>query len=297
MSSLTFHPEYISQLESEIAGKVTENSDLRTQNRALLQENKRLSDLTRMLLGSPSFSDFLDRLSSNPSLVPQNQAQVAGQQAAAQTQDRQAPKDPNPYTAQQQIGIAMIPEQNIDFSMLQMDQEPAFAFQPQVYAVLDTPDVAVPTVDTSILSGKVSNFVGHYDEDEKIDMPVIEHPVTEKTFEAAQSVAPVTADAEFDSDPAFDLYHESPAAAVATSTTPSAAASKPVELNTDVFSDVDLFGGIETGKAAASPTDAASVSEESVQGVEEPLVLARIARIAHNLEAASLRLNMLNPEQ
>ncbi|CAK7197993.1 hypothetical protein SEUCBS139899_000648 [Sporothrix eucalyptigena] len=297
--------EYISQLEAEIAGKVTENGDLRAQNRLLAEENKRLSDLTRMLLGSPSFSDFLDRLSANPALVPQNQAQTLPTQVPAQVQgvpqgqDRQAAKDANPYPAQHQIGMAMIPEQNIDFSMLHMEAEPAFAFQPQVYAVLETPDVTIPTIDTSVLTGKVSNFVGCADEDEKIEMPIIEHPIMPKVTETVKAVAPVIADAEFDNDPAFALYHDvAPStAAVPAEAEPEhgAQVSKPLELNTEVMSDVDIFGGVETEKAL-SRYELTDVSENTVDEIDESLAIARISRIASSIETIASRLDMLNAE-
>ncbi|CAK7215860.1 hypothetical protein SBRCBS47491_002620 [Sporothrix bragantina] len=292
--------EYISQLEAEIAGKVTENGDLRAQNRLLAEENKRLSDLTRMLLGSPSFSDFLDRLSSNPALVPQNQPQTVPTQVQGvpQGQERQAPKDANPYPAQHQIGMAMIPEQNIDFSMLHMEAEPAFTFQPQVYAVLETPDVAIPTIDTSILTGKVSNFVGCAEDDEKIEMPVIEHPIVNKT-EAVKVVAPVVTDAEFDSDPAFALYHDAVSSTAASPVEAgpkcSAATSKPLELNTEVMSDVDIFGGIETEKIL-SRYALVDASEDVVSEIDESLAIARISRIASSIETIMSRLDMLNVE-
>ncbi|KIH90760.1 bzip transcription factor [Sporothrix brasiliensis 5110] len=309
--------EYISQLEAEIAGKVTENGDLRAQNRLLAEENKRLSDLTRMLLGSPSFSDFLDRLSANPALVPQNQAQAQSQavqaqvssqvstQVASQDQERQPPKDANPYAAQQQIGMAMIPEQNIDFSMLHMDAEPAFAFQPQVYAVLETPDVTIPSIDTSVLTGKLSNFVGCEDEEEKVEMPIIAHPVTDKVAELVPSVAPAAADAAFDNDPAFALYHDAAVSTASTAFGPAdapAAASKPLSLNTEVMSDVDsIFGGVETEKALSRYELVGAASEEEEEAeimteAEESLALARIARIARSIQTTASRLDRLNAE-
>jgi hypothetical protein len=62
---LTFFTEYINQLEAEIAAKDNENRHLRDQNRLLVGENSGLSDLTRKLLSSPSFSGFLDIFATN----------------------------------------------------------------------------------------------------------------------------------------------------------------------------------------------------------------------------------------
>lgn len=54
--------EYISQLESEVNDKATENNELREKLRTVESENNSLRDLTRMLLASPQFSQFLDQL-------------------------------------------------------------------------------------------------------------------------------------------------------------------------------------------------------------------------------------------
>ncbi|KAK0639130.1 hypothetical protein B0T16DRAFT_432055 [Cercophora newfieldiana] len=271
--------EYITQLEAEIANKVTENGTLRTENRALAEENKRLSDLTRMLLSSPSFSDFLDRLSSNPQQVPQPQQQQPPQQQQQET-NRQVPKDVNPYTAQQQmqhqhISLAMIPEQNMDFSMLTMDASDTFNYQPQVFSVLETPE---PTLDAAILSGKSSNIVDEQfdSEEEKVEMPVIERPAVVEE-EVAPTVAPI--DEKFESDPAFALYHDSPVTETTT----------PVELDTDGLSNIDIFGGIEPEKVLAR-FELVDASEEDATAA---LAMARVQRISANLESVMARLESL----
>ncbi|KAK1772793.1 putative bzip transcription factor protein [Phialemonium atrogriseum] len=280
--------EYITQLEAEISLKVSENTDLRSHNRALVDENKRLSDLTRMLLSSPSFSDFLDRLSSNPQQVPQ------AQPTPQQQENRPLPKDVNTYAAQQQlqqqqhqhIGMAMIPEQPLDFSMLSLDTADAFNFQPQVYAVLDTPEPAM--IETSILSGKSSNFVGTQleSDEEKVEMPVIKKaPVLEKEPVAEgekESPTATVVDEEFESDPAFALYHDS---------TPVSAtvAKEPVEIDTDAFSHVDVFGGIEPDKALAR-YELVDASEEEVAAT---CAMARVQRISAGLESVMTRLELM----
>lgn len=276
--------EYITQLEAEIATKVTENGTLRAENRALLDENKRLSDLTRMLLSSPSFSDFLDRLSSNPQQTAQPQQQQQQQpQQQQQENSRQVPKDVNPYTAQQQlqhqhISLAMIPEQNMDFSMLNMDTADTFNYQPQVFTVLETPE---PTLDAAILSGKSSNIVdGQFDsEEEKVEMPVIERPAAVEE-EVTTASAPV--DEEFESDPAFALYHDAPVAETTT----------PVELDTEGLSNIDIFGGIEPEKVLAR-YELVNTSEDDAAVT---LAMARVQRISANLESVMARLELLTVE-
>ncbi|KAL6411201.1 zinc induced facilitator 1 [Ilyonectria robusta] len=265
-------PTQTNNLEAEIANKVNENGDLRTQNRALMDENKRLSDLTRMLLSSPSFSNFLDHLSSNPATMNQTPQLKA---EAQQQQQAQQPKDVNPYgsqQSQQQIGMAMIPEQSMDFSMLSIDNS-AYNFQPQVF-VVDTPDVPAP-IDAAILSGKSSNFVEpSFDSDEeKVEMPVIERPV-EKT----QITESTEVDSEFESDPEFALFHSEPATS-----------SEPKELDTDCLSHIDLFAGIESEKALAR-FELVDASEEEATAA---MAMARVQRISANVDAVVSRLELL----
>ncbi|KAM0330922.1 hypothetical protein ACHAQA_003878 [Verticillium albo-atrum] len=277
--------EYITQLEAEIANKVSENGDLRMQNHAIMEENKRLSDLTRMLLTSPSFSTFLDHLSSNPQAIPQQQpAQVPIKPEQRQTEKSQAHKDANPYAAQQsqqqQIGMAMIPEQNMDLSMLNLNND-SFNFQPQVFAVLETPEMPT-TIDAEILSGKTSNFVGETFEsdDDKIELPLLEEPkmtapaTLEKTVEPEQ-----TYDDDFENDPEFALYHATPA--------PSRTAS--LELDTEGFSHVDIFGGIESEKVLARYELVDATEEEETSLV----AIARVQRISAGLEPVLARLERL----
>jgi hypothetical protein len=206
--------EYIGQLEGEIAAKVNENTDLRSQNRALMEENTRLSDLTRMLLSSPSFSGFLDTLSQNPA-ASQQQA-PAPTPAPVQQQERQVRKDVNPYAAQQQIqqqnmtiGMTMIPEHHMDFSMLDLNSDGGFSFQPQVYSILSLPETII---DAGVLSGKSSNFAPSLSSvEEKVELPVIERAPAEVI--AVEEKAEVV-DEEFDADPSFALYASSPVTTV-----------------------------------------------------------------------------------
>lgn len=159
-----------------------------------MEENTRLSDLTRMLLSSPSFSGFLDTLATNPAAAQSAQAIVP------EPQRQQVRKDVNPYAAQQQmqqhVGMTMMPEQHMDFSMLEINND--FSYQPQVYSVLSIPEAVI---DTAVLSGKGASSVP-----EKVELPIVERaPVVESTVET-----PVVVDEEFDADPAFALYSAAP---------------------------------------------------------------------------------------
>jgi bZIP-type transcription factor MBZ1 len=246
-----------------------------------MEENKRLSDLTRMLLSSPSFSNFLDHLSSNPTAGPQQQSAPVKMERADQQRAAALAKDVNPYaaTAQQQIGMAMIPEQSMDFSMLSLDN-----FQPQVYAVLETPEV--PTViDTSILSGKTSNFVGEHfgrdDDADKVDMPVIEHPIEAKSLAPQMpESAPTVVDEEFENDPEFSLYHV------------AGEASKDLAAGELDAAD-DIFCGIESEKLLAR-YELVDASEEEQNAL---LAMARVQRIAASMDHIVARLDRLTFDQ
>ncbi|UKZ81948.1 BZIP-type transcription factor mbz1 [Trichoderma virens FT-333] len=267
--------EYITQLESEVSGKVTENNDLRAQNRALVEENKRLSALTRMLLSSPSFSNFLDHLSSNPSVAAQPQVKAEPQQSPEQ----RSVKDVNPYGAQpsqQQIGMAMIPEQSMDFSMFNLD---GFNFQPQVF-VVETSEVPSP-IESSILSGKTSSFVEQtfQSDDDKVEVPIIKRPV-EKAPVAQTESAPV--DEEFEADPEFALFHSEP-----TSSSPESQA-----LNTDSLSHVDIFGGIEPEKML-SRIELVDATEDEVSAA---FAMARVQSISASIESLVSRLELLTTD-
>lgn len=262
--------EYISQLEAERDSKDDEVARLRSNNRALMEENKRLSDLTRMLLSSASFSSFLDQLSTN-SAAPQAIAQI---KAEASPEQQQVPKDVNAYgtQTQQQIGMAMIPEQNMDFSMLSLDHS-AFNFQPQVF-VVDTPELPAP-IDTSLLSGKTSNFVEELSsDDEKVEMPIIERPVTKEPV--AESAAPV--DDAFEADPEFALFHAQPVIATETK-----------DLDTECLAPVDIFGGIESEKVLARYELVDATEEEKTAA----FAMARVQRISDNIESVVSRLELL----
>ncbi|KAI0843395.1 hypothetical protein F5Y06DRAFT_3051 [Hypoxylon sp. FL0890] len=275
--------EYITQLESEIANKVTENGDLRAQNRALMEENRRLSDLTRMLLSSPSFSNFLDHLSSNPSALPQQQQPQPEQR---QPEPRQVPKDINPFVAgqqnhqQQQIGMVMIPEHTMDFSMLNINSD-AFNYQPQVFTILETPEI--PVIDTEALAGKTSNLVGEYfgSDSEKTDAPILEAPIfsSAKALEPRETPEPAVCEATM-ADLDGDIYDDEEATVVST---------KPVELDTDSLVAVDIFGVVESEKALARY----ELVDSSDEDITASIAARRVERLAASINAVFARLDLL----
>lgn len=188
--------------------------------------------------------------------------------------------DYHPFTSQpshqQQIGMAMIPEQNLDFSMLSLDNG-SFNFQPQVF-VVDTPDMPAP-IDTSLLSGKTSNFAqdSFESDDEKVEIPVIERPIEKSRVSELVECAP--ADEEFEADPEFALFHSER----------STKAEEPQELDTESLSQLDIFGGIEPEKAL-SRFELVDATEEEASAA---LAMARVQRISANIESIVSRLDIL----
>lgn len=246
--------EYIGQLEGEVAAKTNEANDLRVRNRALAEENSRLTDLTRMLLSSSHFSSFLNDISMN-GLPPPPLQQTPASQAPVQSNP---PKDANPNLANQdvqmqqdpQVGMALIPEQGVDYGSntgLDMNNtgwntgiDMNFT-NAQVFAVMDVPEG--PPIDTSIISGKSSNTVGPCESDEsKEHVPPIERPTpaedkTEKAF--GKPVPEIEID---ESDPAFALFIDQPDTSTTAEETSTESTIEPFE---------DLFGGVVPEKVFA----------------------------------------------
>ncbi|KAL1963896.1 hypothetical protein VTN77DRAFT_7702 [Rasamsonia byssochlamydoides] len=281
--------EYISQLENEVASKTTENTELRLQNRALLEENTRLTELTRMLLSSPHFSSFLNDLTVN-GLPPQLQTPPQAPQSQPQPQPvvSQAPITPNPHkdvnphrVAQDfqvhqnlQVGMAMVPDHGMDIhgsgwnSGIDMDFANA-----SVFAVLEVPEG--PAIDTDLLSGKSSNFVDLASDSAKDEVPCLERPPVLET-EAAESKITGVADpsVEIDeSDPSFALFlDEAPAASQSSS---------------DMLGD--LFGGIDLEKVFAHYE--LVVEDESAD--VSAATMHRFERLCASMEAAYQRVSMV----
>ncbi|KAJ5948300.1 bZIP transcription factor bZIP-1 [Penicillium verhagenii] len=201
--------EYIGQLESEVAARTNEAHEARLQNRALYEENARLNDLARMLLGSPHFANFLNEM---PDSVP---AQVPAHQQPQQ-QPQQAPKEPSAPRPQEfqmqqhpQPNMVMVPNQGMDASMLNSGWNSGIDMNygnTPVFAVLDVPQG--PCFDAEVLSGKSS--LGS-SEPAKDEAPVFDHPQGDVATPKSD-IGVANSDIEIDeSDPAFALFIDSPA--------------------------------------------------------------------------------------
>jgi ribonuclease Z len=245
-----------------------------------MEENARLTELTRMLLSSSAFSGFMNELSieQRPSQAPE---QPTPQQAPLQPNTR---KDVNPYQViqqsglptqrPQQIGFALMPD--IDFSNLDLNGGWNSSIDmtynnAQVFAVTEVPQG--PAVDTEILCGKASNFVPSLPtpDDSKDQVPIVERkPAAEKAEETA--VASCT-DVELDeSDPAFALFVDSPA---------------PKEFTPEPFED--MFGGVPLDKVFSRLE--LVVYDESAD--PDTVAMERFERICSSIDDAFQRISNL----
>ena len=251
--------EYIGQLEGEVALKAQEANDLRVQNRQLAEENTRLTDLTRMLLSSQAFSGFLNELSQNG--LPAPTITVAPQPQPLPQPTR---KDVNPNQGarqvrnqQMQVGMTMIPETTVDFSMLDSNNWNSMnSFQ--VCAVTEVPEG--PVIDTSFLSGKNSTFSAPLSSTSK-DCPVLETPPVFQNKNVTESATIVDPDVELD-EVAFTLFVDEPKSANVTSVTvekqsiilPSYKSLYPQFILTDAVSDDQAWATLESMCSALDAT-------------------------------------------
>ena len=137
-----------------------------------MEENTRLTDLTRMLLSSQAFSGFLNELSQNGMDAPS--ALTAA--ASAQPQPQPTRKDVNPHQAarqmqkhQPQAGM----ESSVDFSMMESNTSNSWnnVNSYQVCVVTEVPEG--PAIDINALSGKTTTSLTPASVPSK-DYPVIE---------------------------------------------------------------------------------------------------------------------------
>jgi len=173
-----------------------------------------------------------------------------------------------------------------------------FVYQPQVYAVLSTPEPPAGIIDTAALSGKTSNFVGCVDEEDddstKMEVPAMpSHLLAAKAEEPAAPLSAAPIDEEFESDPAFALYHEEPTSSNIESEEQSEA-QQPRELHLDQIDTrgllrMDLFGGVEPEKALAR-FEFVNASEEEASVA---LAMERVQRISAALEDTRVRLEAM----
>ncbi|KAI7973698.1 hypothetical protein EIK77_004304 [Talaromyces pinophilus] len=210
-------------LASEEGKKLTskERRQLRNKNHALAEENSRLTDLTRMLLSSPHFSDVLNDLSSN-GLPTQLQAAAQIPQPQHQPMVSQAPIPTS--VAGPQVNMTMVPDNRMDVYGAGWNSGIDMNYNPSVFAVFEVPE---PAIEVEALSGKTSSFETPLESSEssKVEVPQLERLVPASTVVDTCKVAEATEELD-ETDPCFALFREN----VPVSSAPLAALFERLEL-------------------------------------------------------------------
>lgn len=285
--------EYIGQLEAEIDAKKAEADQLRCDKEKLMEENSQLLQLTKTLLASPAFSEFM----KDPAAALRSASPHPPVVKAEPTQ-QQSQKDVNPNGAaaqnaqnQQQdstyVGMTMIPEHPTELSAFEANTN-AWAnnmdfslYEPQVYAVTSLPEG--PTVDQLRPCGTfekaLESIVPLPREHSKMDAPMIEGmPQITKSPEFTNTVAD---DVDFDeSDPAFGLYSDCPVATAS----PLATFHEPI------------FGNIELEKAFGRVE--LIIEHDSTNSIDvSSATMERFQRLCSSLDALWEQISLAIPEE
>lgn len=223
---LTFSSEYIGQLEGEVAVKVQENNELRTQNRALMDENARARGFIERLLRHQAFTPFLEELSRDEALQPSKapvtavpSSTPAPAPASTQFQTPQFTGMSQPENTH--VGMTMVPEPQIDFSVLNLNNNGnnwavnnGFGYQPQpsVFAVHELPEGPVNPLDIQAMSGKGYSAIFNAEDDSTVEEVKMDYPVIERPMPSEKSCAIGVEQVEDDED---DLYASTPAPSAA----------------------------------------------------------------------------------
>ncbi|KAF2642002.1 hypothetical protein P280DRAFT_468480, partial [Massarina eburnea CBS 473.64] len=242
--------EYIGQLEGEVAMKVQEANELRTQNHALMEENARSRAFIERLLRHQAFTPFLEELSRDESLqskpvMATTPAPTPVRNQSSMHQSQQFGGMPS-QPENRHIGMALIPETPLDMSMLNLNgnswsmnnsRSPFNYQQPQVFAVLELPEGPINPIDSEVLSGKGYSSIFHAEDDSPADTVKADYPVIERPVESA---APAEAAEDEDEDPEFALYSSS--SVPATTSTPEHHENLFGDVNPEkVFAHFELF--------------------------------------------------------
>lgn len=291
--------EYIGQLEGEIAAKAAEADDLRAKNEALMKENSQLHELTRSLLSSPAFSEFLKEAGAQaPASAPATtQAPVVKSEPTPQptkkdinpnsavTQTSQSQRFDTPY-----IGVAMIPEHTVDSNTYESNTD-SWAnnmdfslYDQQVFAVTSLPEgPAIDQLTPAFKSDKMSASILPLPTSEpaKNDAPVIAKMPCPAAAQPSTEPVVLNEDVEFDeSDPAFALFSDCP-----TSTK-----SSSHEVEEPIFGNIQLekaFGRVEL-----------IIENESINtGELDSASMETFQRLCSNLDALSERISLVVPYQ
>ena len=192
-----------------------------------MDQNHQLTRLTQYVLRHPAFASVLADMSRDPSII--GQVEQAPSSAPIRPPPTSAPREVQPYitpTKQEtepqsnettQVGLSMVPESNLDFSMLNLGRNhwanrTGLGFQqPSVFSVMELP--AGPAVDhfsSESLSGKGLSNLTCIETESKMNSPIIAVPPFQQEIAKPQWPAPTPISDIDESDPCFALYRNLP---------------------------------------------------------------------------------------
>jgi hypothetical protein len=248
-----------------------------------MEENARSRSFIERLLRHQAFTPFLEELSRDESLqpkpmtsMPSSSTPVVSTPAPAQFQPQSFNDMPQPENTH--VGMTMIPEPQLDFSMLNINTGNAqnwgsnngFSFQqPRVFAVTELPEGPVNPLDTEAMSGKGHSAIFQAEEDTSAEETKAEYPIVECPIEQS----PVVEECE-EEDAEYDLYFSSPARS-------SAALCEPTET---------LFANPEKAMAHYSLI----ISDEANEARLAERLERNIARLTPALERIAAITSMLD---
>lgn len=234
--------------------KVQEANELRNQNNALMEENRRQQAFIERLLRHQAFNPFLEDLVKEQQEMAASAPLASMPSSSTPVAPASAPAPAHFQFSQSEnthVGMTIVPETQLDFSMLNINNNNnnwnmgnGFnGYQPRVFAVTELPEGPANPLDISAMSGKgQSTIFAAEDEASTEDELKADYPVIERPVQSQQAVmAPIEQDD--DENDEYDLYRSSPATSVGT--------SAPVELTflTEKASHFTLVVSAEVSEA------------------------------------------------
>ena len=261
-----------------------------------MKENAQLHELTRSILSSAAFQDYIKEIGGQSSDAAPPEELVMKCESTPQPTNKDV--NPNSEAAQniqsQQfdapfIGMTMIPEQSVDLGAYESNVDSwsnnmdFSLYDQQVYAVTSIPegpaiDQLTPTFTSDKSHPPILPFATN--ENTKTDAPVVERmPCVAEPLQSMIEPENSSDDDGFDeSDPAFALFSDCPA------TTASIEAEEPIFGNIQLekaFGRVELI--VEDGSVDSSDLSSASME--------------RFQRLCSSLDALSERISLVTPHR
>lgn len=256
-----------------------------------MAENKRLCDLTRLLLSSSAFSGFLNELSGT-GVTASSIQEMSQPRHQPQRQQQRKDADPNQYRSHSAhsstIGMAAIPEEpsynsnsgeHTGYGYNNADMNTGL-HDAQVYAVTSVPEPDFMHFDSVLLSQKSSES---FRVEAKDALPSIELMplVNAKDVPAPVETCDEVDCAEIDeSDPTFALYADHPASS----------AGPEVAPEDRIFGAIPMEKALERLELVVLP----SWSEQSTDNAEvSAATLERFQRLCYSIESSVRRVASL----